>query len=148
MRSQVLEHGELRNSWGARLRFPWRSFRLSKEDFKQAYSWMASSEVALLLNLWGWLPLRRYLRREGLHCRVVQQEHDALAFEGTPEDCWQAAVFLQETLTRERVYTGAGGDWTLAMPMGLKVGRNLGEGKEWKQFPTRDAFMEVACTRG
>jgi len=148
VREQVLGGG-LVNSWGTRLPYRHGAFRLSKEDFKQAYAWMASSEVALLLNLWGWLPLRRFLRREGLTCRIIQQEHDALAFEGTPEDCWAAACCLRETLMRPREYSGLGGPWTLAMPMGLKVGANLGKGDEWKQFPSKEAFMETArgCLR-
>ena len=144
VRAEMLQRGRLVNSWGRSLRFPWRKFRLTKEDYKQGYAWGPQGEVGCLLNQEGLLPARRVIRGEGLAARIIQQEHDALAVTGSVEALWRVHEVISATLQAPRTYPGVGGPWELVMPTGLKIGTTLAGTHEWKRLPDRKEFMAKA----
>jgi DNA polymerase I-like protein with 3'-5' exonuclease and polymerase domains len=143
VRERILTEGKLVNSWGRHLLFPWRTFRLTKEDFKQGLAWGPQSDAGCLTNQNGILVARKAIRVEGLQATLIQQEHDALAASGTLDALWRLHEILRESLQAERTYPGRNGPWTLSVPAGLKLGRTLAGTVEWKRLPSRKQFMDA-----
>jgi len=125
---------QLTNSWGRSLYFT--GLRLGKEDYKEGYAFFPQSEVACLMNQRGF----RVVSEAG--CRVVQQGHDSLVVEVKPEKARLVATMLHDELSRPHTYSGAGGEWTLEMPISVKLGLAWGAMREWKGCPGRDEFEE------
>lgn len=140
IREQLLSQGFLENSWGRR----WyvRKLRLGDDDYRDGYAWMAQSEVGVLMNQWGFRFADRLFRREKLPAAVVQQGHDAIVTSVDPAVAWDVMVAVADNLGRPRDYGGVK-PWTLAMPVGYKIGPRWGSDmSEWKTRPTRAAFEE------
>jgi len=131
-RGQILQDRRITNSWGRYLRFPGRV--IGKEDYKQGYAFGPQSEVGVLLNQQGWVPAWSHIKREQLHTRVVLQGHDSIVLDGPRDEVWGLVRQLVPLLMAERTYPGRLHDWTLAMPVGMKLGWRWGSGmREWKQ---------------
>jgi uracil-DNA glycosylase family 4 len=143
-RKQVIEERRLTNSWGRHILFNGRV--LGKEDYKQAYAWGPQSEVGVLLNQQGWLPVWSYIRRHDYATRVVQQGHDAIILDGPCDEVYTLVQLAIHKLREERTYPGVGGPWSLSMPVGMKLGWRWGDTMhEWKQaeLVSRKQFEEV-----
>jgi DNA polymerase I-like protein with 3'-5' exonuclease and polymerase domains/uracil-DNA glycosylase len=142
VRGRGIEERKLQNSWGCVYVTPW--WGVGEQDYKEWYAWGPQGEVGRLLNQWGWLPARSLIRKEGLHVEIVMQNHDDLVFYGTPGALWIVMDHASRCLSVEREYPGVRGGWTLAMPVGWKVGHSWGEMQEWKVPPRRERFLEIA----
>lgn len=139
IRQQQIELGELRSSWGRTVYF--KGLRLSKEDHKQGYAWLPQHEVGVLTNVMGFVPADdRIEGGEWRGAKIVQQGHDSLQFTSPPKWAYDIAKFVTESMGAERTYPGAGGPWAMSMPIGVKVGHNWKDMKEWKQIPPREEF--------
>jgi DNA polymerase I-like protein with 3'-5' exonuclease and polymerase domains len=141
IRQQMIETGRLVSSWGRHVDF--KGLRLTKEDYKAGYAWLPQHEVGVDTNRLAFVPLDDALvegRWEG--AKVVQQGHDSLVASTLPEHAYEIAKFVYDHGTVERTYPGASGPWTLAMPWGLKVGKNWKDMTEFKAFPSQKEFAK------
>lgn len=143
IRKLVMRDKMLVNSWGRSIDF--RYDRIDDELFRQAYSFLPQSEVADLLNQRGLLPVWMYVRsRFGYPPNV--QVHDSLLISVRPEDAYDLAVFIQQSLEKPLLLGGE----RLIIPVEFKLGLNWGaseklkEGVEFKRLPSRDVFTGVA----
>lgn len=140
IRRQMIEDGSLPSSWGRPYTF--KGLRLSKEDFKEGYAKPPQHEVGVLMNQLGFLALDTELEAgRWPKARIVQQGHDSLIVTTPPEHAWPIARFLSVSLGQERIYPGAGGPWSLSMPIGVKVGRCWYDMHEWKLLPGKEEFV-------
>lgn len=145
VRERIIRHRKLVNSYGRFLLFTGRD--ISKEDYKEGYAFGPQSDVGVLLTQEGWLPVWRRIKEEKLTSRVVHQGHDAFIIDGPVEELWSLVQMAVESMMVERAYPGVQGEWTLRMPVGLKVGTHWGSGMtEWKQAEevTGDEFRAAA----
>jgi uracil-DNA glycosylase family 4 len=142
VRRQMIEDGKLVGSWGRPYYF--RGLRLSQEDYKEGYAWLPQHEVGVLTNQGGVLPFddeRRRGRWPG--AKLVQQGHDSVVVTTPPSHAWSIARFITEKMGEERTYPGAGGEWTLSMPIGVKLGVTWYGMREWKTLPSREVFEKA-----
>lgn len=139
VRSAVRRHRMLVNTWGRRWPVPYDYF--SDELWRRAYSVSLASEVADILNQWGFRAVHEFIHREGLKSRVMLQEHDGLVLSCPLTEVYDVATFLRNSLERERDYWGI----SLAIPVEFQVGEAWGQGTSWKSLPTREE-MEAAAT--
>jgi len=139
VRQQMIELGYLESSWGRRYYF--KGLRLSKEDYKEGYAELPQHEVGVITNRLGFVPLSEDITK-GMFpgANIVQQGHDSLNVTSLPKHAYDIARYLSEGMGVERTYPGAGGPWSMAMPIGIKVGRNWLDMKEWKLLPSREEF--------
>jgi len=132
VRERIIRHRKLVNSYGRHLLFNGRL--LGKEDYKEGYAYGPQSDVGQLLTQEGWLPVWARIKREELRTRVVHQGHDAFIMAGPLREVWSLAEMAIESMMVERAYPGVKGEWTLAMPVGMKLGTHWGGGMhEWKE---------------
>lgn len=145
-----LEEGVLRNSWG--VEYVCQAWEISKQDYKEWYAWGPQGEVGRLSIRGGVVPVRRFLRRQQSPVKLIAQWHDAIGLDGPPWALWDAAQEALVHMTAERSYPGVAGAWTLAMPCGMKVGRNWKDMHEWRVAPRgpkgRDEFADVCRSFG
>jgi len=132
VRKHIIESRKITNSWGRYLLFNGRV--LGKEDYKQGYAYGPQSDVGVLLNQRGWLPAWSHIKRMEWTTRVVHQGHDAIILDGPRREVWELVRLVVPSLMEERSYPGVKGDWTLSMPVGMKLGWRWGSSmREWKQ---------------
>lgn len=126
IRGDILEDGFLENSWGRRLWF--RVLRLLDSDHRDGYAWRCQSEDRLNTNQLAFRPAMRLARELGgpSAMRVVQQGHDALVKSVRVDLSYDVACKVGGWMGAEREYPGARGPWTLACPIGYKVGARWG----------------------
>jgi DNA polymerase I-like protein with 3'-5' exonuclease and polymerase domains len=141
IRDELIHQGWLENSWGRRLYV--RKLRLTESDYRDAYAWRPQSEVGVLMNQYGFIPLAQAITRNRWDARIVQQGHDSLEVSCHPSIAWEVSQWVGTSLSQLRSYPGAAGPWTLAMPVGYKLGPDWGHQHEWKQRPTRGEWDEV-----
>ena len=147
VRAEMIRARRLVDSWGWTCHF--KGLRLGKEDYKEGYAWHGSGEVAKLMNQWGFrLADREIQRGRWPGARVVQQGHDSIVASVPPREAWDFVETVWTSLNRERVYPGAGGTWSLAMPIGIKIGLDFSfeRGMEWKTLPSRREFQAAASS--
>jgi len=143
VRGRILDDGYLENSWGRRLWF--RKLRLADGDYRDGYAWCCSSEDRIATNQWGFRPAAKLARQLGGNeaARVVQQGHDALVISVRVDLAWQVLCVVGDSMGQAREYPGAGGSWTLACPIGYKVGATWGTMMEWKGRPSAQSFEKA-----
>lgn len=134
IRLQVVKYRALVNSWGRLLRFE-HDHLDDDAVFREAFSFLPQSEVADLLNQYGFRPfyaemMQRYHRPPNL------QVHDSLLASVPPEDAYDLAMFLKAQLERPRVYYGN----TLTIPVSFSVGSTWDVEVEFAKPFTRDEF--------
>jgi DNA polymerase I-like protein with 3'-5' exonuclease and polymerase domains len=141
---EMLEKGYLEDSWGWRIYF--KGLRLSHDDRKAGYAWHGSDEVAKLMNQLGFVVADEMIYKTGAWegAKVVQQGHDSVVITTPLRLAWPITTTLVESLSQQRTYPGARGSWKFRMPVGIKVMKNWRHGFEWKQLPSREAFMAEA----
>lgn len=143
IRKLVMRDKMLVNSWGRAIDF--RYDRIDDELFRQAYSFLPQSEVADLLNQRGLYPTWMYMRSSFNRPPNVQV-HDSLLCSIEPEEAYDLAVFIQQSLEKPLLL---GGD-RLIIPVEFKLGINWGasekfkEGVEFKRLPQRSTFTDIA----
>lgn len=138
IRSRILRDGFLENSWGRRYYF--RVLRLTDGHYRDGYAWACQSEAGVLTNQWGFKVAAQAIKRHALPARIVQQGHDALVVSVEPTVSWDLLCLVGDSMGQPRTYHGAAGLWTLACPIGYKVGANWGAMREWKTRPSREAW--------
>lgn len=146
VRKQVFRNRALANTWGRVITFD--DLRLDDALYRQAYSFLPQSEVADILNQWGFVPLWRWMeqnRGKDTHLRINAQIHDALLMSVQPEDVYEVAAFLQQQLERPRLYLGE--PMTIWCEFG--IGSTWRKSHEWKRLPSRDEMTAAAmeCER-
>ena len=136
-RREVLLSRALTNCWGRMIDFTYE--RLSEDLFRRSYAFRPQSELSDLLNQYGFIPAARYLRETG-YGRINLHEHDSLVMSVKPEHAYDVACFVRKSLERPVRYSGI----ELMIPIEVKVGKSWGGMHEWKKFPSRKEFEEVA----
>lgn len=138
VRKRLLQDRVLINAWGRRWSVKYE--RMNEDLYRRGYSWYPQSDVADLLNQRGFLPLSRFIRREGLQARINLQVHDSLVISTPPNEAYTIARFLRDSLETPIDYEGI----PLAMPVEVKLGRTWKGDVEFKKLPKRAAFTEIA----
>lgn len=144
IRKQVLQYRALVNTWGRITR--WDYHRLSEKLFLEAYSFLPQSEVADLVNQWGLKPLwNRIAYGQCDTVRVNAQVHDALLLSCLPDNAYDIAVFLRDSLERPRIYANN----AMTIPVCFKLGSTWAGDYEFNRLPSRDEFTAAAwdCER-
>jgi len=144
-RMEVMRTRSVTNSWGWALDFTYE--RLGDDVYRRAYAYRPQSDIGILTNLYGMVPLYEWIedqrRRERTDAwrrtRLALQVHDALVVCAPVETAYDVACFMRQTLEREREYGGV----KLTIPVEVKVGRSWKMETGWKRFPTREMFEAV-----
>jgi len=140
-RMEVMRHRKLTNSWGWTLSFQYD--RLGDDVYRRAYAYRPQSDIGILTNLWGLVPLHTWIleqrRRERTEAwrktRLVLQVHDALVVCAPPETAYTVACAMRTFLEREHSYGGV----SLTIPVEITVNRSWAKAKmPWALFPTRE----------
>lgn len=145
VREVLMRDGRLVNSWG--WRFSAKHLRLDAEVYRKAYAFIPQSEIGITLNMYGLIPLSRYIKKHGLKARINAQVHDSLLISVPPEECYRVARFLQQSLERPRMYridTKWGKAKEVVIPCEYKMGNTWSVQEEWKELPSREEITEVA----
>jgi uracil-DNA glycosylase family 4 len=135
-RAEVMRHRCLANSWGMVWDFTWD--RLDDDLYRFAYAARPQSELVLLVNQYGLVPLDKWLRRERMTTVLHHQNHDSLLCSTTLDEAYDVAVFLAEGIGKPRTYAGT----RLSMPVEVKVGLSWALPLEFKRLPPREEFTE------
>jgi DNA polymerase I-like protein with 3'-5' exonuclease and polymerase domains len=138
VRGRIIQDRYLENSWGRRLWFTYD--RLDDEAYRRGYSFDPQSEVACLINQYGFIPLAHYLKGVGGH--INAHVHDSLFFSVPRETAYDTTKFLVDSLERPRMYWGV----ELSMPCTVKVGGRWKTEMEWQRLPTREEFEATVST--
>ena len=133
---QMIDQGYLENSWGYRLYFHYD--RMDEDTFRRGYSMFPQSDVAMLMNQRGLIPMDRHLigghvGRINVHC------HDSLFMSLEPDLAYDATKFLVDSLEAPRMYYGV----ELAMPCEIKLGLSWKGAVEFKRMPDRATFEKA-----
>jgi len=140
-RMEVMRSRKLTNSWGWTLNFQYE--RLGDDVYRRAYAYRPQSDIGILTNLWGLIPLHAWIleqrRRERTDAwrktRLVLQVHDALVVCAPPETAYAVACAMRMFLEREHSYGGV----ALTIPVEVSVNRSWAKAKmPWPLFPTKD----------
>jgi uracil-DNA glycosylase family 4 len=145
VRKQMIEDGCLVSSWG--LPYYFKGLRFSKEDWKEGYARPPQHECGTLMNRLGFIPLDEKLEAgKWSRAHIVQQGHDSLIVSTPPQWAWPIAKFLVDSLSTTRTYPGAGKEWSLSMPIGVKISSGPPHSwykmHEWKVLPSKAEFEE------
>lgn len=134
IRREVRLTKRLVNSWGR----VWdvRYEELNDDLFRRAYNFLPQSECAELTNVGTFVPLARWIKKEGLRSRIRLQEHDALVCSCPIHEAYDVALFMKEHIEVEREYDGV----ALSVPVEFGVGPNYGEKRELRELPERSVF--------
>jgi DNA polymerase len=135
-RMELIKTRQLDNSWGRIWRFD--AMRMDDELFRKAYACRPQSEVGMLLNQWGLIPLYHFIKANRLRSRINLQVHDALKVSVTPDEAFMVVMFLRSTLQRPRSYKGV----PLTIPCEFKLGFNVAGSHEFKRFDAAE-FQHV-----
>lgn len=140
VRERIIRDRYLENTWGYRLSFKYD--RLNDDTYRRGYSFDPQSEIALLMNHLGLVPLWERLAgggwREG---RINLQGHDALFLSLQPGSAYDVVHFLVTNLEQPRSYYGL----ELSIPCTIKIGMRWKGEHEWKRLPPRAEFETVMC---
>ena len=99
-----------------------------------------NSEVADILNQWGFIPLDQFIERNNLKSRINMQVHDEVLVSVTRDEAWDIARFLRDSIEREREYDGI----SLKMPVTFAVERRYHtEEVEFKRLPDDKAEWDA-----
>ena len=140
VRAQVLAHRCLVNSWGRMRTFEYE--RLDDDTYRKAYAWQPQSEIPMLLNQYGFLPLDRWLAATGRQSVINLQVYDSLLVSCPPAEVWDVLTFVRTALEQPRRYAGR----ELTIPVGFKLGRTWRGDVEFTRPPARDE-VEAAVAR-
>lgn len=141
VRVQLMRTRMLGNSWGRVLSF--EHVRLDQHAYKRAYAFGPQSELAALVNCWGFVPLARQIIAGGWkRVRINIHSHDALLISARPAMVPTVMACVEASLSRPRIYAGT---TPLAMPLTYKVGTSWHEKDmvEWKAQPHEDDLNDV-----
>ncbi len=144
VRKQVFRHRALSNTWGRTILFD--DLRLDDALYRQAYSFLPQSEVADILNQWGFVPLWRWLQGICMpQPHINAQVHDALLVSCGSYEAYDIAFFLAANLERPRLYLNE--PMTIWCEFG--IGSTWKKSHEWKRLPSREEMTEAAkeCER-
>jgi len=136
VRQELMTKRKLVNSWG---REWWIDDyeRLSAEIYRKGYSYLPQAENADQLNQWGFIPAFWWLWKQ-FGKAPNAQVHDEVMASVPVEYAWAYASFLVPIMEQKREIAGG----VLSVPVGVTVGMNYAEGKEWKVLPGRKEFEE------
>jgi hypothetical protein len=99
-----------------------------------------NSEVADILNQWGFIPLDQFIERNNLKSRINMQVHDEVLVSVTRDEAWDIARFLRDSIEREREYDGI----NLKMPVTFAIERRYHtEEVEFKRLPDDKAEWDA-----
>ena len=145
-RAEVMRNRCLSNIWGAIIDFEYE--RLDDDLYRRAYAWRPQSDIAILMNLWGFIPADEYLlkpccRRHshaGIKPAINLHMQDGLWISTPPEHAWDIAVFLQSSLEQPVYYYGE----PITIWCEFSLGSTWKAEHEWKRLPNRKEFTDVA----
>jgi len=135
--AKVRETRTLTNSWGRTINFKWD--KLGDDLYRRAYAFGPQSENAGLLNQYGLIPAYHYIKRNRVDAHLNAQVHDSLLLSVRP-DSYELCKFICESLERVREYEGE----PLSVPATPKLGISWAGDVEFKKFPTKREYEEVA----
>ena len=132
-RMEGLRERQLTNAWGRTIRFPYD--KPGDDWYRRLYAWRPQSDIARHLNR-AWACLDEWLECTGRQSKVNLQLHDALIISVPPEESWEVMSFLVQVLEEPHCYYGE----ELTIPAEIKLGLAWGEGKEFKEKPSREEW--------
>jgi DNA polymerase I-like protein with 3'-5' exonuclease and polymerase domains len=140
LRLQVVKYRALCNSWGRILRFTYDALD-DGSAFREAFSFLPQSEIADLLNQWGFKPLYHYLKQHYPgRAHINMQVHDSLLLSCEPQDAWDIAQVMRRRLERPRCYYGN----LLTIPVDFSIGSTWDTEYELKGAVSRKEFEAAA----
>jgi uracil-DNA glycosylase family 4 len=145
-RSEVMRNRCLSNIWGAIIDFEYE--RLDDDLYRRAYAWRPQSDIAILMNLWGFIPADEYLLKPCCHAHshagikpaINLHMQDGLWISTPPEHAWDIAVFLQSSLEQPIYYYGEPVTIWTEFSLGSMWKAEL----EYKRLPNRKEFTDAA----
>lgn len=137
VRGRMLKDRYLENSWGRRLYFA--HDRLDDEAYRRGYSFDPQSEIADLMNQWGFKPMARWIATGQVDACINAQVHDSLFLSVAPHEMYRVAKQLVDWLEQPRTYWGV----ELSMPCELKIGTTWKGTVEFKRLPSERVLMEA-----
>ena len=138
-RIELLDHRALVTPFGRTISFEFA--RLDPHTYRKAYAYRPQSIVVDVLNLFGLVPVHRYLKENPhLGARINAHIHDALLISVPPEHAYEIAAFTVKALERPVKYYG--------QPMTIWaetiLSSSWSKGQEFKQLPAKDDFTNAA----
>ena len=98
-----------------------------------------NSDIAAWLNMFGFKACHYWLKQHKMQSRIMLQEHDGLVLSCHPDEAYDVAVFLRDSL--EQVWDCDGEP--IWIPVEWMIGARWGEGIEMKQLPSRTEFENI-----
>lgn len=142
VRAQLRREKKLTNSWG--FTWPVEFADMKDELYRRAYSFLLQSDIAQWLNLRGFKATHYWLKRNKMRSRIMLQEHDGLVLSCAPDEAYDVATFMRDSLEEPWLCGGR----AIAIPVEFQLGPHWGGGTEFKQLPAREEFEAVGheCT--
>jgi uracil-DNA glycosylase family 4 len=138
-RIEILNHRMLATPFGRTISFEFS--RLNDDTYRRAYAYRPQSIVADALNIFGLVPVHRYLTENPhLGARINAHIHDALLISVPPEHVYEVAAFVVRSLERPINYYGK----KMTIWAEIVLGHTWAKGVEYKQMPSEPDLTEVA----
>lgn len=144
IRMEVMQKRRLVNAWGREITLD--CMPLNDVTYQFAYAWKPQSDIGIMMNQWGVIPLDDIIERYALESRLLLQEHDGLTVSCAVGEAYRIACHLQVNLEQNIWIEGH----TLSIPCEFKLATTwrtdkqaISEGKaiELKQLPDECEFM-------
>ncbi len=145
VRQLIMRERKLVTAWG--WVFDATHERLDDDLYRDAYATEPQSDVGLMTNQWGLKPLDAYIRARRLRSRINLNIHDAVTVSCPPDEAYEVAAFLRDSLERPKVYRSpvTGSDVELTIPVEFKLGVTLRPSVEYKRLPPEAEFHEAVA---
>ncbi|MCH7759816.1 hypothetical protein IIA15_00220, partial [candidate division TA06 bacterium] len=137
-RMEILRNRILANAFGWDISFKYDL--LNDKIFREGYAFRPQSDVAMILNLWGLIPVFEFLKFLDPRCKVNLQVHDSLVISTPPEFAYSIASYMRKSLERNLPCNGV----DLTIPVEFKLGSSWKFELEYKRLPSKKEFTEAA----
>ena len=156
IRKEIMRARCLTNSWGFIIDYTYE--RLNDDLYRRGYAFRPQSDIGILMNKWGLVPLHEFLQQPCCHehthtygrlphefassraININLHMHDSLTISTPPEHAWEVAEFMRQRLERPLYYYGE----PLTVWCEFTLGRTWEGDHEFKQLPSRKEFTEIA----
>ncbi len=134
VREEIWAKRMLTNSWGRECFWPYARF--DEALYRECYSWRPQSDAADLLNQQGLIPIYEFIKQNKLHTALLAQIHDSILFNTNIKEAYLVACHFKASVEKPVQYPAG----ALSVPCTLKIGTDWSGYREWRKFPTEDAF--------
>ena len=134
IRMEIMRHRSLTNAFGTTIRFPFE--RLDDALYRRGYAFKPQSDLAKLMNIWGYVPLSNWIELEQVPAKINVQGHDSLLISVEPSWAYEVLEFCWKSMHQEVSYDGV----ALTVPLEAKLGLRWGQGMKFVRMPSRAQF--------